>query len=145
MRQRAKESFSGFLISHLIGCGSRRVATAESVCPCVFVRSPTSATSRSARRRNKKGMSYAHVNYNHARRCPVRRRWPATCPQTATGARPYFEREANKHGVACQRADRRHLIIALPLELLAIRCTNAIERFMDKIGHGRIAWLACLP
>lgn len=49
---------------------------------------------------------------------------------------------ANKEGVAANARIADTLIIALPIELTAEQRHDAIERFVDKIGKGRIARLA---
>lgn len=90
---------------------------------------------------HKKGMTYSHVNYI-TRDDACSKTLAGNMPADREGARPYFEREANKEGVAANARIADTFIIALPLELTREQRFEAIERFMDKIGHGRIAWIA---
>lgn len=90
---------------------------------------------------HKKGMTYAHVNYitrNEAASKTLTQNMPAD----RDGARPFFEREAYKEGVPANARIADTFIIALPLELTKEQRHEAIAAFMDKIGHGRIPWLA---
>jgi hypothetical protein len=90
---------------------------------------------------HKKGMSYAHVNYI-TRDDACSKTLAGNMLADREGARPYFEREAAKDGVPANARIADTLIIALPLELTREQRHEAIERFMEKIGKGRIAWIA---
>lgn len=90
---------------------------------------------------HKKGMSYSHVNYI-TRDDACSKTLAGNMPNDRDGARPYFEREANKEGVAANARIADTFIIALPIELSREQRHEAIERFMYKIGQGRIAWIA---
>ena len=63
-------------------------------------------------------------------------------PADRDGARPYFERQAYKDGVPANARVADTLILALPIEMTNEQRYEAVAGFMDKIGHGRIAWLA---
>ena len=90
---------------------------------------------------HKKGMAYAHVNYI-TREEACSKTLADNMPETRDGARPYFDHTAYKEGVAANARVADTFIIALPIELSREQRHEAIARFMDKIGHGRIAWLA---
>lgn len=90
---------------------------------------------------HKKGMSYAHVNYI-TRDDACSKTLAENMPADREGARPYFEREAYKDGIAANARVADTLIIALPIELTKAQRHAAVAGFMEKIGHGRIAWLA---
>ena len=90
---------------------------------------------------HKKGMSYAHINYI-MREEACSKTLAGNMPDDRDGARPYFDAQAYKDGVAANARVADTLIIALPIELDAQQRWDAIAGFMDKIGHGRIAWLA---
>ena len=90
---------------------------------------------------HKKGMSYHHVNYI-TREDACSKTLSGNMPCDRDDARPYFESEAYKDGIAANARIADTLIIALPLELSKEQRHEAIAGFMEKIGHGRIAWLA---
>ena len=90
---------------------------------------------------HKKGMSYQHVNYI-MREEACSKTLAQNMPADRDGARPFFEREAYKEGVPANARIADTLIIALPIEMTKEQRHEAITGFMDKIGHGRIAWLA---
>ena len=90
---------------------------------------------------HKKGMSYSHVNYI-TREEACSKTLAQNMPADRDGARPYFEREAYKDGVPANARVADTLIIALPIEMTNDQRHEAVAGFMDKIGHGRIAWLA---
>ena len=90
---------------------------------------------------HKKGMSYAHVNYI-TREEACSKTLAQNMPADRDGARPYFEHQAYKDGVPANARVADTLILALPIELTNDQRYEAVAGFMDKIGHGRIAWLA---
>ena len=90
---------------------------------------------------HKKGMSYSHVNYI-TRDEACSKILSRNMPEDRDGARPYFEREANKEGVPANARVADTLIVALPIELSKEQRHEAVAGFMEKIGQGRIAWLA---
>lgn len=102
-----------------------------------FAHSPIGKTT------HKKSMSYAHVNYI-TRDDACSKTLADNMPADRDGARPYFQSEASKDGVAANARIADTLIIALPLELTAEQRHEAIQNFMEKIGKGRIAWLAAV-
>ena len=100
-----------------------------------FAHSPIGKTT------HKKGMSYAHVNYI-TRDDACSKTLAQNMPADRSDARPYFEREARKDGVPANARIADTLIIALPLELSPEQRHEAIQTFMEKLGKGRIAWIA---
>jgi hypothetical protein len=90
---------------------------------------------------HKKGMSYQHVNYI-TRDEACSKTLAQNMPADRDGARPYFEHEANKEGVPANARVADTLILALPIELTKEQRHEAVAGFMEKIGEGRIAWLA---
>jgi hypothetical protein len=90
---------------------------------------------------HKKGMSYQHVNYI-MRDEACSKTLSQNMPAERDGARPYFEHEANKEGVAANARVADTLISALPIELTQEQRHEAVAGFMEKIGKGQIAWLA---
>src|SRR5271166_6629015 len=90
---------------------------------------------------HKKGMSYAHVNYI-TRDEACSKTLAENMPADRDGARPFFEHEAYQDGVKPNARIADTLIIALPIELTREQRHEAIAGFMEKIGQGRIAWLA---
>ena len=90
---------------------------------------------------HKKGMSYSHVNYI-TRDEACSKTLSQNMPADRDGARPYFEHEANKEGVPANARVADTLIVALPIELSKEQRHEAVAGFMEKIGQGRIAWLA---
>src|ERR1700733_2887992 len=90
---------------------------------------------------HKKGMSYSHVNYI-TRDEACSKTLSQNMPADRDGARPYFEREANKEGVPANARVADTLILALPIERSKEQRHEAVAGFMEKIGEGRIAWLA---
>jgi len=100
-----------------------------------FAHSPIGKTTHA------KGAAYDHVNYI-LREAACSKALGQNMPTDKKGARPYFEVEAYKDGVAKNARVADTLIIALPLELSAEQRHEAIHSFMEKIGKGCIAWLA---
>ena len=100
-----------------------------------FAHSPIGKTT------HKKGMSYAHVNYI-TREDACSKTLAQNMSADRSDARPYFEREARKDGVPANARIADTLIIALPLELSPEQRHEAIQTFMEKLGKGRIAWIA---
>jgi hypothetical protein len=90
---------------------------------------------------HKKGTSYAHVNYI-TREEACSKTIGEHMPADRDGARPFFERMANKEGVAANARIADTIIIALPIEMTPAQRHEAIAGFMQAIGKGRIAWLA---
>ncbi len=90
---------------------------------------------------HKRGFTYAHVNYI-TRDDACTKTLAGNMADTREAARPYFDREANKEGVPANARIADTFIIALPVELTTEQRHEAIASFMEKIGHGRIAWLA---
>jgi hypothetical protein len=100
-----------------------------------FAHSPIGKTT------HKRGHSYHHLNYI-TRDDACTKTMAENMPDDRGSARAFFEHEANKDGVAANARIADTFIIALPIELTREQRHEAIQRFMEKIGHGRIAWLA---
>ncbi len=91
---------------------------------------------------HRRGFAYAHVNYI-TREDACSKVLAGNMPDSRDdGARAYFDREANKEGVATNARIADTFIIALPIELTREQRHEAVAAFMDKIGKERIAWLA---
>ena len=91
---------------------------------------------------HKRGFAYSHVNYI-TREDACSKVLAGNMPDSREdGARAFFDREANKDGVAANARIADTFIIALPIELSKQQRHQAVASFMDKIGKGRIAWLA---
>lgn len=88
-----------------------------------------------------KGFSYQNINYI-TREDACSKTIAQNMPADRASARPFFERMAYSDGVSANARIADTLIIALPLEMTAEQRWNAISGFMEKIGKGRIAWLA---
>ena len=80
---------------------------------------------------HKKGMSYAHVNYI-TREEACSKTLAQNMPADRDGARPFFEREAYKDGVAANARIADTLIIALPIEM-----TNEQRYDSGRRVHGQ--------
>ena len=91
---------------------------------------------------HKRGFAYDHVNYI-TREDACSKILAGNMPASREdGARAYFEREAYKDGIAANARIADTFVIALPIELSKGQRHEAVASFMDKIGKGRIAWLA---
>lgn len=88
-----------------------------------------------------KGYTYKHVDYI-MRDDACTKVIGENMPLDRNGARPYFEREANKEGVPDNARIADRLVIALPIEMTAEQRHEAVASFMEKIGKHRIAWMA---
>ena len=90
---------------------------------------------------HKKGKSYHHVNYI-TRDDACSKTISEHMPADRDGARPYFEALAYGENAKPNARVADTLIIALPIELTREQRFEAISGFMQKIGNGRIAWIA---
>jgi len=91
---------------------------------------------------HKRGFAYQNVNYI-TREDACSKILAGNMPDCREdGARTHFDAQAYKDGVAANARVADTFIIALPIELTREQRWEAIQKFMDKIGQGRIAWLA---
>lgn len=90
---------------------------------------------------HKKGYSYQHVNYI-TRDEACSKVIGENMPLDRDGARPFFQGEASKDGVPENARIADTLIIALPIEMTREQRHEAVASFMEKIGKGRLAWIA---
>ncbi|MBS0242896.1 MAG: MobA/MobL family protein, partial [Proteobacteria bacterium] len=90
---------------------------------------------------HKKGFTYQHVNYI-TRDDACSKTLADNMPADRDGARPFFEQMASMDGVPLNARIADTLIIALPIEMTREQRHEAVASFMEKIGKGRIAWIA---